>query len=73
MYKLIPNAQEVEQSLKKLGDLLECDELLLFERSTFLIISTYERVEHHDKNRTEKISSIIKKFKLSCRLVLLFI
>lgn len=67
---MIPNVQKVEQNIKKLADLLECDEILLFERSTFLIISSCERVVHHDKHRSEKVSSIIKRFKLSCRLVL---
>lgn len=46
---------------------MECDEVLLFERSTFLIISCCERATHHDEHRFEKVSNIIKGFKLSCR------
>lgn len=49
---------------------MECDEVLLFERATFLIISFCERASHRDVHRFEKVSNIIKGFKLSCRLVL---
>lgn len=54
------------------ADLMECDEVLLFERATFLIISYCERASHRDAHRFEKVSNIIKGFKLSCRLVLKF-
>jgi len=66
VYKLIPNVQELEQSLKMFADLMECDEVLLFERATFLIISFCERAAHRDGHRFEKVSNIIKGFKLSC-------
>jgi len=49
---------------------MECNEVLLFDRATFLIISSYKRVTHVDEHRFEKVSNIIKGFKLSCRLVL---
>lgn len=45
---------------------MECDEVLLFERATFLIISYSERIKHRDGQRFEKVSNIIKRFKLSC-------
>lgn len=61
------------ESLKKFGDIMECDEVMLFERTTFLIISSYNRVEHPDIKRREKVSNIVKKFKFSCRSVLMFI
>jgi Ras-related GTP-binding protein A/B len=41
-------------------------EVLLFERATFLVISFKQRKEHRDIHRFEKISNIIKQFKLSC-------
>lgn len=66
VYKLIPNIQELEQSLKLFANLMECDEILLFERATFLIISFCERTSHRDVHRFEKVSNIIKGFKLSC-------
>lgn len=48
---------------------MDGDEVLLFERATFLVISHCQRIEHHDIHRFEKVSNIIKQFKLSCRLV----
>lgn len=52
---------------------MECDEVILFERATFLVISSYERVAHKDVTRLEKVSNIMKKLKFSCRLVFIFI
>ena len=45
---------------------IKADEVVLFERSTFLMISHYDAVNHDDAHRFEKISNIIKQFKLSC-------
>ena len=39
---------------------------MLFERATFLVISHNSRKIHRDDHRFEKISNIIKQFKLSC-------
>lgn len=39
---------------------------MLFERATFLVISHATRTPHRDDHRFEKISNIIKQFKLSC-------
>jgi hypothetical protein len=39
---------------------------VLFERVTFLVIAQCSRKQHHDVHRFEKISNIIKQFKLSC-------
>ena len=39
---------------------------MLFERSTFLVISNFDAKKHEDVHRFEKISNIIKQFKLSC-------
>ena len=44
----------------------QADELVLFERATFLVISHAVREEHSDHHRFEKVSNIIKQFKLSC-------
>ncbi len=56
----------VEFHLNKMADILGADEILLFERATFLIIAHAERNRHRDIHRFEKISNIIKQFKLSC-------
>lgn len=45
---------------------LDADEVLLFERATFLVIAHCERKPHRDPHRFEKVSNIIKQFKLSC-------
>jgi len=66
VYMLIPNVSEVEKSLGEFADIMEADEVLLFEKSTFLIIAHAQRTEHRDVHRFEKISNIIKQFKLSC-------
>mmetsp|Transcript_42447 Transcript_42447/g.92284 ORF Transcript_42447/g.92284 Transcript_42447/m.92284 type:complete len:108 (+) Transcript_42447:160-483(+) len=38
----------------------------MFERATFLVISHATKKHHRDVHRFEKISNIIKQFKLSC-------
>uniref|UniRef100_A0A2P2HVL6 Ras-related GTP-binding protein A-like n=1 Tax=Hirondellea gigas TaxID=1518452 RepID=A0A2P2HVL6_9CRUS len=66
VYDLIPNVHELEQNLKTFAHIIEADEVLLFERATFLIISHYHLRDHKDLNRFERVSNIIKQFKLSC-------
>jgi hypothetical protein len=44
-------------------------QVVIFERATFLVISRATSVEHSDQHRFEKISNIIKQFKLCCRYV----
>ncbi|XP_046326730.1 ras-related GTP-binding protein A [Haliotis cracherodii] len=66
VYQLIPNVQQLENNLKNFADIIDADEVLLFERATFLVISHCERKPHRDVHRFEKISNIIKQFKLSC-------
>ena len=66
VYSLIPNIKQLESHLGEFCDVCNADEVVLFERATFLVISQSTRVEHHDMHRFEKISNIIKQFKLSC-------
>lgn len=66
VYQLIPNVQQLEENLSQFADILDADEVLLFEKATFLVISYCERKQHRDVHRFEKISNIIKQFKLSC-------
>jgi len=66
VYLLIPNVHILEQNLTQFADIIDADEVLLFERATFLVISHKQRKEHRDIHRFEKISNIIKQFKLSC-------
>jgi len=82
VYSLIPNARELELRLDKFCALSDADEVVIFERATFLVIShsdTSSRAASNasvvprdkpmrlqDPHRFEKISNIIKQFKLSC-------
>ncbi|XP_053230282.1 ras-related GTP-binding protein A isoform X2 [Podarcis raffonei] len=66
VYQLIPNVQQLETNLRNFAQIIEADEVLLFERATFLVISHYQCKEQRDIHRFEKISNIIKQFKLSC-------
>ena len=37
MYKLIPNVNTLETNLERFAELIDADEVLLFERATFLV------------------------------------
>ncbi|XP_065887401.1 ras-related GTP-binding protein A-like [Dysidea avara] len=66
VHLLIPNISQLEASLNSFATVLDADEVLLFEKATFLVIASALRREHTDPHRFEKISNIIKQFKLSC-------
>uniref|UniRef100_A0A915CLP2 3-oxoacid CoA-transferase n=1 Tax=Ditylenchus dipsaci TaxID=166011 RepID=A0A915CLP2_9BILA len=70
VYELIPNVSHMEQRLKKFAEIMDADEILLFEKATFLVIAQAQRVKHDDVHRFEKVSNIIKQFKLSCIMLL---
>ncbi|KAL4456637.1 hypothetical protein ABPG74_000744 [Tetrahymena malaccensis] len=62
---LVPDLQQINNELKQFCHFNEIDEIVLFEKSTFLVIAFY------NKNKEciikyERVSNIIKKFKLSC-------
>lgn len=63
---LLPNIEKLKSNLVTFCKTINADEVVLFERSTFLVISHYENKKHEDQHRFEKISNIIKQFKLSC-------
>jgi Ras-related GTP-binding protein A/B len=75
---LIPNIRLLEAQLKNFCRICNADEVVLFERATFLVISHAQnsdeandtnhklRLPHFDAHRFEKISNIVKQFKLSC-------
>jgi len=66
VYSLIPNVKTLESNLQKFCEICDADEVVIFERATFLVISHSTRKDHRDDHRFEKISNIIKQFKLSC-------
>lgn len=63
---LLPNIKILKKNLKAFCETVNADEVVLFERSTFLVISHHDAKKHEDQHRFEKISNIIKQFKLSC-------
>lgn len=63
---LIPNVAALENSLSYFANVIEADEVLLFEKATFLVISHCQGERYSDTHRFEKVSNIIKQFKLSC-------
>ncbi|CAK4396371.1 unnamed protein product [Aphanomyces euteiches] len=66
VYSLIPNMQDLESHLNEFCSICNADEVVLFERATFLVIANATHKSHRDIHRFEKISNIIKQFKLSC-------
>lgn len=68
IYFLIPNAATIESMLRKLAELLDARELILYERTTCLAITHITRgIESHNPytDRFERISSILKTHKHS--------
>eukprot|EP00639_Heterosigma_akashiwo_P004192 CAMPEP_0194584794 /NCGR_PEP_ID=MMETSP0292-20121207/17287_1 /TAXON_ID=39354 /ORGANISM="Heterosigma akashiwo, Strain CCMP2393" /LENGTH=304 /DNA_ID=CAMNT_0039439955 /DNA_START=216 /DNA_END=1131 /DNA_ORIENTATION=- len=66
VYSLIPNVALLERHLRDFCEVCGADEVVLFESATFLVISHATTQEHYDPHRFEKVSNIIKQFKLSC-------
>lgn len=63
---LLPNINQLKLSLQRFCSTICANEVVLFEKSTFLMISNFDAANHEDDHRFEKISNIIKQFKLSC-------
>ncbi|KAJ3302202.1 Interleukin-4 receptor subunit alpha [Kappamyces sp. JEL0829] len=67
VYSLIPNVGLLEGDLERFCKVCEAAEVVLFEKTTFLVIShTKNSTYFSDTSRFEKVSNIIKQFKLSC-------
>lgn len=66
IHDLVPNLAYIEQHLALLGKGIEAEELMLFERTSFLVVSQWvsedgKRNPFHD--RQERMSNIIKQWK----------
>ncbi len=66
VYSLIPDIEVLERQLRNLCEICEADEIVLFEHATFLVVAQSTAKPHSDIHRFEKISNIIKQFKLCC-------
>ncbi|KAF7901077.1 hypothetical protein EAF00_003298 [Botryotinia globosa] len=68
IHDLVPNLGEIERHLSSLGSIIEAEEVLLFERSSFLVVSSWTSPEgeaNPTTDRFERLSNIIKNFKQS--------
>ncbi|CAG8506185.1 2090_t:CDS:2 [Acaulospora morrowiae] len=66
VHSLIPNVKLLESHLQNFATICEADEAVLFERTTFLVISHCTKMDNTDIHRFSKISNYIKLFKMSC-------
>jgi len=67
VHTLIPNSDLIDQHLTQFMNISEAQEVVLFERATFLDISHVTRIkeeDNRDEQRYERISSTIKMFQL---------
>jgi Ras-related GTP-binding protein A/B len=64
VHSMMPYMDELEKELMFIGETIEADEIVLFEKSTFLVIAHATRKTFADSLRFEKISNIVKQFKL---------
>lgn len=66
IHDLIPNLAIIEKELGALGQAIEAEELLLYERTSFLVVSTWrsdEAARNPHKDREERLSNVMKTFK----------
>lgn len=66
VHALLPGIEKLELKLAAFAEEMEADEVVLYEPNTLLVLAQTIRRPHHDHHRLEKISSIVKQFRLSC-------
>ena len=50
----------IEHSLKEFCSICDFDEVVIFEKSTFLIIASYDNKPKKDVSKYERLSNIVK-------------
>lgn len=68
IHDLIPSLSLIEEHLEKLGALIEAEEIQLFERTSFLVVSSWVSkvgAMNPFQDRQERLSNILKAFKSS--------
>ncbi|KAL1873212.1 GTP-binding protein gtr1 [Diaporthe australafricana] len=66
IHDLIPNLAVIEKELSALGQAIEAEEIFLYERTSFLVVSTWKSEEaqrNPNKDREERLSNVMKTFK----------
>jgi Ras-related GTP-binding protein A/B len=66
IHDLVPNLDQIEKHLGDLGRIIQAEEVLLFERSSFLVVSSWCSeigAMNPTSDRFERFSNIIKNFK----------
>jgi len=66
VYSQIPNIEILEKQLRNFVKICDADQIVLFERATFLVVAHAACKPNYDIQLFEKISTVIKHFKLSC-------
>ena len=66
--EFIPKKDKMKELLKKLVSACGADEAVLLEKNILIKICSYNEKELADKDRFEKITEVIKKFKQSCKM-----
>ena len=64
---IVPNIDRIKELLGKYSIACKADEVILFEKNTFLNITSFSGVYVKTDERIEKICSMMKKFKSACR------
>lgn len=69
IHDLVPNLSVIETQLASLGQAIDADEILLFERTSFLVVSKWTSPEGERNpygDRFERMSNILKSWKHTC-------
>ena len=64
--QIVPDLDLYQKKLEEFCKLSNCDEVVLFEKETFLIIATHDQLKEKSVLQYERVSNIIKQFKLTC-------
>ncbi len=59
VYQLVPNVKGLEKTLTNFADIIDADEILLFEKATFLVKSTREKRNQIDSFQFYRLFHIV--------------
>lgn len=65
---IIPDIKFFNTILSSMAKLIQCEEIIVVEKSSFLIIGSYAKDQGDSKNilKYERISTLVKNFKIGC-------